>query len=89
MANTQKIILSDEWIEIGPDNSEGFMTIESTQSSILYRESDSLPAPSVNDGHTLNTSDGTYSFVSWALELGQKVYAKSVHGDSTIQVTLK
>jgi len=84
MSNTVNIVVNpDTYTEISESALEGFFTNGKSQ-EIEYAEGASLP-PATLIGHPLSTKDPGVTF---KLEAGQKVYAKSAGpGDGTIVVT--
>lgn len=60
----------------------GFITNES-DNPVLYLEAASLPAASVEQGHTLNPRQGR----AYNVGAGQEVYARAIAGNSSVSNT--
>jgi hypothetical protein len=86
MGNTTEIAVNTEtWTQVATGAAKGYITNDGIV-KLLYRENNSLPAPSDNIAHTLEKDVGAY--VSFNVVVGQNVYVKSVDKDSKVAVTL-
>lgn len=75
-------VSENEWTDVSNGALIGFITNEGN-TTILYAESNSLPSPSDNIGHTLDRN----GFVNFELTAGQSVYARAVSGSTRLAVT--
>ena len=72
-----------EWTDISQGNTSGFFT-NRNDSTILYRQSDTIPAPSEKDGHRLNPAADAVNFTIIAPE---RIYARSFVDSANVIVT--
>ena len=81
MADTVKHVLNDSsWTNISQGSLNGFLTNEGSK-DIFYFESSTTPSDI--KGHTLKVGD----YISFEIQAGQNIFARSVSGESEVVVT--
>lgn len=84
MADTRTVDIDDQgWTDISQGDTSGFFTNRS-DTVLLYRQGDSAPLASEEDGHRLNPSDDATNFTVTPPE---RIYARAVSGQMQVIVT--
>lgn len=83
MSSTYFVELNNtSWVDVSQGNLAGFITNKS-DNDILYLENDSLPSPSLTEGHTLHPK----SWVRFAVVTPDVVFARSIQLKCKLAVT--